>query len=163
MTGPFRPKRPVGDRFECNRHDRQIPFALAVRYPHIERMEKSEPQHRSARLALWRGLTGRCPQCGEGRLFSRFLKVADHCDRCGTAFHHHRSEDLPGYLVLFIVGPVVLLSMLVVGSYSDMSIWIQEILWPGLAVVLALALIRPIKGAVIGLQWAFRMSGSGES
>ncbi len=65
--------------------------------------------------------------------------------------------------MLFIVGPVVLLSMLVVGSYSDMSIWIQEILWPGLAVVLALALIRPIKGAVIGLQWAFRMSGSGES
>ena len=125
-------------------------------------MEKSEPRQRSARLAIWRGLTGRCPQCGEGRLFTRFLKVAERCDHCGMDFHHHRADDLPGYLVLFIVGPIVVGSMLVVESYSETSIWIQEILWPGLAIALSLALIRPLKGAVIALQWTFRMHGFGE-
>lgn len=125
-------------------------------------MENPEPRRRSAGLALWRGLNGRCPQCGEGRLFSRFLKVAENCDRCRTAFHHHRSDDLPGYLVLFIVGPVVLGSMVVVGSYSDPPLWIQEILWPGLAIALALALIEPLKGAVVALQWSLRMHGFGE-
>jgi len=29
------------------------------------------------KTALWRGLTGRCPHCGKGRLFRAFLKVAD--------------------------------------------------------------------------------------
>ena len=27
--------------------------------------------------ALWRGLRGKCPNCGEGHLFRKFVKVAD--------------------------------------------------------------------------------------
>jgi uncharacterized protein (DUF983 family) len=29
---------------------------------------------------LMRGLCGRCPACGEGRLFRAFVKVADRCE-----------------------------------------------------------------------------------
>ena len=53
------------------------------------------------------GLSGRCPACGEGRLFGRFLKVADACEACGTEFHHHRADDLPPYIVIFIVGHLI--------------------------------------------------------
>ena len=35
--------------------------------------------------AMKRGFLGRCPACGQGRLFGRFLKVADHCAACGTS------------------------------------------------------------------------------
>jgi uncharacterized protein (DUF983 family) len=33
--------------------------------------------------AVLRGLRGRCPNCGQGRMFGRFLKVADRCPACG--------------------------------------------------------------------------------
>ena len=58
------------------------------------------------RAAIARGLRGHCPACGHGRLFPRFLKVADTCEACGTELHHHRADDLPPYLVMFIVGPL---------------------------------------------------------
>src|SRR5690606_36421697 len=49
-------------------------------------------------LAIKRGLRGRCPNCGEGRIFRSFLKVSDSCPVCGEALHHHRADDLPAYL-----------------------------------------------------------------
>ena len=41
-------------------------------------------------LALKRGFLGRCPNCGEGHLFRAFVKVADHCEKCGEPFRYHR-------------------------------------------------------------------------
>ena len=38
---------------------------------------------KSAGQALWRGFRGRCPACGEGRMFRAFLKVNDACPHCG--------------------------------------------------------------------------------
>jgi len=32
-------------------------------------------------------------------------------------------------------------------------------LWPAAVVVLTLALIQPVKGAIVGLQWAMEMHG----
>ena len=64
-----------------------------------------------AQRALWpavlRGLRGRCPNCGRGRIFRAYLKVADRCSVCGEAFHHHRADDAPAYFVILIVGHMV--------------------------------------------------------
>jgi uncharacterized protein (DUF983 family) len=57
--------------------------------------------------AMKRGFLGHCPACDKGRLFGRFLKVVDQCEACGTEFHHHRADDLPPYIVIFIVGHLV--------------------------------------------------------
>jgi uncharacterized protein (DUF983 family) len=38
------------------------------------------------RQALGRGIRGRCPQCGEGPLFVRFLKTHDRCSACGLQY-----------------------------------------------------------------------------
>ncbi|MHC5111104.1 MAG: DUF983 domain-containing protein [Planctomycetota bacterium] len=32
---------------------------------------------------LWRGLRQRCPQCGNGRVFTRWHTVREHCSECG--------------------------------------------------------------------------------
>ena len=37
-------------------------------------------------LAVARGVRERCPRCGEGRLFRRYLKVADRCVSCDLEF-----------------------------------------------------------------------------
>ena len=62
---------------------------------------------RDAWSAMLRGLRGRCPNCGEGRMFRAFLKVADHCPACGEALHHQRADDAPAYFVIMIVGHIV--------------------------------------------------------
>src|SRR5688572_22002500 len=58
-------------------------------------------------VALARGALCTCPACGEGKLFRKFLKVADTCPACGEALHHHRADDMPAYIVMSIVGHIV--------------------------------------------------------
>lgn len=116
---------------------------------------------RNLALAMRRGAFGSCPHCGKGHLFTRFLKIAERCDACGVEFHHHRADDLPAYLVIFIVGHVVVGGMLSVETNLDWPIWLHVVVWPLLTILLSLVLIQPIKGAIVGLQWALRMHGFG--
>jgi uncharacterized protein (DUF983 family) len=109
--------------------------------------------------SLHNGLNGRCPACGEGKMFRAFLKVADTCPTCGEELHHHRADDFPAYIVVAIVGHILLS-----GSY-----WIERLLTPPLwmsaafilplGAVLTLVLIQPIKGAVVAVQWHIGMDG----
>jgi uncharacterized protein (DUF983 family) len=110
----------------------------------------------SAMLHGWRG---RCPSCGEGRMFHAFLKVADHCPACGEALHHQRSDDAPAYFVILVVGHVVVPIVLAVETAFTPAYWIHAVLWLPLTIGMSLALIQPIKGALVGLQWAQRMHG----
>ena len=78
-----------------------------------ESSESKPMEKRDLWTALKRGFRGRCPRCGDGKLFRAFLKVDDHCSACGQDFTPHRADDLPAYLVIIIVGhllvPVALL------------------------------------------------------
>jgi uncharacterized protein (DUF983 family) len=113
--------------------------------------------------AMWNGFCGKCPKCGEGKLFSAFLKVAPACSRCGEEFHHHRADDLPAYLVVLIVGHVIVGAFMGFEASSTLSTWQHLAIWAPLTIVMAVGLLRPTKGAVVGLQWALYMHGfSGE-
>jgi len=114
-------------------------------------------------LAMARGLRGRCPACGRGRLFRTFLKVADACDVCGTAFHHHRADDLPPYIVILLVGHVVGYGIFQSETRFMVPLWLHLAVWPALTLVLCMALLQPAKGAVVGLQFALGMHGFGEA
>ncbi len=109
--------------------------------------------------AMWRGLRGRCPRCGNGRLFRAFLKVADRCPACGEELHHHRADDAPAYFVILIVGHIVVpLALSVEVAYTP-PYWLHVALWAPLTLGLALGLLQPVKGAIVGWQWANRMHG----
>ncbi len=110
--------------------------------------------------ALRRGFMGRCPNCGEGKLFRSYLKVADACPVCGEDLYHHRADDAPAYFTILVVGHLVGASMLVVEEANDMlPIWIHMTVWPLLTLALSLALLPRFKGALIGYQWALEMHG----
>ena len=113
--------------------------------------------------AMGRGFLGHCPACNRGRLFGRFLKVADHCEACGAEFHHHRADDLPPYLVIFLVGHLVGYGILMTETRLEVPLWVHLATWPALALVLFLVLLQPMKGAVVGLQYALGMHGFGEA
>src|SRR5918998_4204206 len=113
--------------------------------------------------AMRRGFMNHCPACDKGRLFRRFLKVVDHCESCGTEFHHHRADDLPPYLVIFIVSHLIGYGILMAETRLEVPMWVHLATWPALAMVLCLALLQPMKGAVVGLQYALGMHGFGEA
>jgi uncharacterized protein (DUF983 family) len=109
--------------------------------------------------AIWRGFRGRCPACGEGRVFRAFLKVNDACPACGEELHHHRADDFPAYLVIVIVGHILVPIVLSVETHIAPPIEVSMVLWPSIALVTALALLQPVKGAVIAIQWYGGMHG----
>jgi uncharacterized protein (DUF983 family) len=108
---------------------------------------------------LVRGLRGRCPCCGKGRLFRAFLKVSDHCPACGEDLHHHRADDFPAYCVIFIVGHVLVPLMLAVEMAFAPSYGIHLALWLPAGLGLTLGLLQPVKGFIVALQWRMGMHG----
>jgi uncharacterized protein (DUF983 family) len=115
------------------------------------------PRHPGA--ALLRGLQCRCPNCGRGRLFRAFLKVADDCPACGEVLHHQRADDAPAYFVIVIVGHLVVPLALSVETAFTPPFWLHFAIWLPLTLTLSLGLLQPIKGAVVAWQWAYRMHG----
>ena len=109
--------------------------------------------------AMRRGFVMRCPNCGEGRLFGRFLKVADHCPTCGEVFSHHRADDFPAYLVIIIVGHLLVPLALVTEVAYSPPLWLHALLWLPLTAIAAVGLLQPVKGAIVGMQWQMGMHG----
>jgi len=125
-----------------------------------------DPAHAEKRhvwTAMKRGFRGRCPRCGQGKLFRAFLKVDDHCSACGLDYTPHRADDLPAYLVIVIVGHIVVPAALWIETNYSPAVWLQLAIYLPLTFVLSLLLLQPIKGAVVGFQWALRMHGFDEN
>lgn len=113
--------------------------------------------------AMRRGFMNRCPACGQGRILHDYLKVNDACPHCAEELHHQRADDGPAYLTLLIVSHLVgplLLAVFVAWRPSPIAMLIGFSVG---AIVLSLALLPRIKGAMIGLQWARRMHGFGRN
>jgi uncharacterized protein (DUF983 family) len=130
--------------------------------PKVWTQESASAEKRNVWTALKRGFRGRCPRCGEGKLFRAFLKVDDHCSVCGLDFTPHRADDLPAYLVIVIVGHLVVPLALVIETNYSPPVALQLAIYLPLTLVLSLLLLQPVKGAVIGMQWALRMHGFDE-
>ena len=120
-----------------------------------------EPVARPVKRSILRGIRGRCPVCGTGPVFDGYLTVAPACSVCGEEFHHHRADDLPPYITILLVGHLVVSGLLVTERLYKPEIWVQMAIWLPVTALLALLLVRPIKGGVVGLQWALRMHGFG--
>jgi len=109
--------------------------------------------------AMARGFVGRCPNCGQGRLFGRFLKPVVTCAVCGENYTHHRADDAPPYFTMVLVGHIVVPLMAVTMVVTALSTTAQLAIWLPLTAILTVGLLQPVKGATIALQWALRMHG----
>ena len=130
--------------------------------PIVWSRETAATEKRDVWAAMKRGFRGRCPRCGEGRLFRAFLKVDDHCSVCELDFTPHRADDLPAYLVIVIVGHIVVpLALMIETNYSP-PVALQLAIYLPVTFIASLVLLQPVKGAVVGMQWALRMHGFDE-
>jgi uncharacterized protein (DUF983 family) len=109
--------------------------------------------------ALARGAGNRCPACGQGRLFRGYLRLAERCDACGAPLGAIRADDAPPYFTIFIVGHLVIPLMLLAERSGAWSPWGMAAVFLPTTLLLALLLLRPIKGATVGLMMRFGITG----
>ena len=113
--------------------------------------------------AMKRGFRSRCPRCGEGKLFRAFLKVDNKCSVCELDYTPHRADDLPAYLVIVIVGHILVPILLWIETDYAPGLWLQMAIYLPVTLIASLGLLQPVKGAVVGFQWALRMHGFDEN
>jgi uncharacterized protein (DUF983 family) len=120
-------------------------------------------EHSADRRPVWRslrlGVSGLCPHCGSGALFSSYLEVVKGCGHCGEEFYHHRADDAPPYFTIFLLGHIVLPLALIVEFIWHPTLLVHLSLWIPLAILMALMILPRVKGAIVALQWALRMHG----
>ncbi len=99
------------------------------------------------------GTKGRCPRCGKGALFRRGLILRDRCAGCELDFRFIDTGDGPAVFAIFILGFVVLGLALIAEFKFGAPLWFHVIAWGLLTPLLALGILRTLKGLLIGLQY----------
>ena len=111
------------------------------------------------KVAARRAVLGRCPCCGEGKLFRAYLKQVDACSVCGEKFGHIRADDAAPWLTLILVGHIFVPVMLVFVAMSSLSTWTLAAMWSVIFAGLCLAILPRSKAFFIALLW---LTGAGE-
>lgn len=109
--------------------------------------------------SIMRGIRCRCPACGSGQLFRAWLKPVDTCQACGEDITPQRSDDLPPYISITILGHIAVGGFMMTDTVFNIPMWAHFAIWVPITILVALLTIQPIKGGVIGLQWALKMHG----
>ena len=107
------------------------------------------------------GLRCRCPRCGKGRLFTGFLTLRERCESCGLDFSKADSGDGPAVFLIFILGFTAVPLIVFIEFVYEPPVWVTPFLGILLIVGGALALLRPLKGLMIALQYRHEASDSG--
>jgi uncharacterized protein (DUF983 family) len=103
----------------------------------------------------------RCPRCGRGALFQGVLSVRDSCAVCGLDLRAHDSGDGPAVGVMFVLSIIVVgLAFWVEFTFAP-PIWVHVVLWPLVTLPLAVLLMRPVKAAMVALQYRHRAAEMG--
>jgi uncharacterized protein (DUF983 family) len=104
------------------------------------------------KTALWRGLRNHCPVCDKGKVFQGYLKIVDKCESCGAPLGSLRADDAPPYFTIFIVGHLLIPPVLWVERHHEPPMWLYLAVWLPLFAIGTTLLLRPIKGATVGLM-----------
>jgi uncharacterized protein (DUF983 family) len=106
------------------------------------------------RRSVVRGLTGRCPACGKGALYGKYLKVNGRCESCDTDLARYPADDGPAYLTIILIGHLIVAPMLFfpIVWRSNPAYSLPVILIPLTA--LTLTLLPRVKGGWIGLMYS---------
>ncbi|MBN9319881.1 MAG: DUF983 domain-containing protein [Caulobacterales bacterium] len=107
------------------------------------------------------GLAGRCPNCGQGRLFAGFLRIRPVCDACAFPLAKADSGDGPAVFIILIVGFLMAFGSLFVEVAYHPPVWIHLVVFLPLTVLLCLALLRPMKGLLVAAQFHNQASEAG--
>lgn len=102
------------------------------------------------------GFRGRCPRCAEGRIWEKYLKVADQCPSCGLVLSEHDAGDGAVVPALLILGTVMVALALWLEFTYEPAVWVHIVVWGPLGTGMTLWLLPRLKGIGIALQHKHR-------
>jgi uncharacterized protein (DUF983 family) len=121
-----------------------------------------DPASDGRRLAIVirRALMGRCPNCGQGKLFASYLKQVDSCAVCGEQYGHIRSDDAAPWLTILVVGHIAVPIVFAAERLTSWPIWVAMTVWPAFALALGLVVLPRAKAVLLSVIWAIQAPGS---
>jgi uncharacterized protein (DUF983 family) len=120
----------------------------------------AHPLPESGWVAIGRGARNRCPCCGQGRVFAGYLKVVEACESCGAPLGRLRADDAPPYFTIFLTGHLLVPPVLWIEKAWMPPMWVHMALWLPLFTLAAILLLRPVKGATVGLMMKLGITGA---
>lgn len=100
-----------------------------------------------------RGLSCRCPRCGEGKLYDGFLNLRPQCAVCGLDYAFIDTGDGPAVFIIMIAGAIVVAAALIVEVKYQPPFWLHAALWLPLILATTLLPLRAMKSLLIALQF----------
>ncbi len=102
-------------------------------------------------------VTGKCPRCGEGKLFRGWLlALHDRCPVCDLDFSRADVGDGTVVPVILLLGTIVVGLAFWVEVRFEPPLWVHALLWPLVTVPLAILMMRPLKAALVAQQFRTR-------
>ena len=102
------------------------------------------------------GMRGRCPRCGRGPLFTGLLTVNSECSVCHLSFAGHDAGDAPAVFGIFILGFLIVGLALALELLLAPPLWVHALLWAPITLIGTIALLRPLRGMTIAVQYRYR-------
>jgi len=112
---------------------------------------------RSIPAVLLSGMLKKCPNCAEGNVYSKYLKVNDHCKKCNEELHSYRTDDFGPWLSIIIAGHIIVPLVLAVEQNYALDLWLQAIIWIPLTILTVLFLLPISKSICLSILWRLKM------
>ena len=112
---------------------------------------------RSIPAVLVTGLLKKCPNCGKGNLYSKYLKFYSHCPICGEEFHSYRTDDFGPWLSIIISGHIIVPLVLSMEQNFKIDLWIQALIWIPITIAVVLFLLPISKSICLSILWRLKM------
>lgn len=106
-----------------------------------------------SRKILWRGICGRCPQCGVGEIFKTYIRPVDKCMNCGEEIGAIRADDGPAWLTIFLVSHIAAPFIGYFASYDFSPEWLGMFILVVITLGSATVLLPRSKGLFIAGIW----------
>ena len=100
-----------------------------------------------------RGLSCKCPRCGNGKLFAGFLSLRPRCAACGLDYAFIDTGDGPAIFIIMLAGAIVVGCALIVEVKYQPPFWLHAVLWLPLILATTLLPLRSMKSLLIALQF----------
>ena len=99
------------------------------------------------------GIRGRCPRCGEGRLFEGLLTLRHGCDHCGLSYAFADPADGPAFFVIcFGCVPAVIVALMI-QILAEPPFWVHLLTSLPFLLVTCVLPLRPLKGWLVASQY----------
>ena len=118
-------------------------------------MEATPAVRTPIRIALMRGLRRRCPRCGEGQLFERFLKTHERCSECGLLYQRDYGDTLMFMIITDRIPLLAGIAILYFGIHPNG--WLSTAFFFGALSLPLLATLRERQGLALALDYLLRL------